>query len=403
MASEPYNRNIIAIESKQANAVRAKEFDIRAKLAYKQRIRRNKKLFRAGLQTLGTDTDPAATTTDDTLAPPLDQSGDETTNGPGSDPPSVELPSAGTGKILYVDHQIQTGDLSEVVTRIPEPPDRKNLMVISLHSCGNLVHHGLRSLIINPEVCAVAMIGCCYNLMTERLGPATYKLPELRPTTHIHPRLKTTSEARDPHGFPMSARFCDYQCPSEKDLGVRLNITSRMMAVQAPSNWRGDDSDAFFTRHFYRALLQRIFLDRGVVRRPTAEGIGGIGNGSSGGTPIIIGSLRKSYYANFVAYVRGALAKLALDPNLGPIVREKMLDITDGEIAGYEGTYHLRKKDLSVIWSLMAFSAGVVEAAIVVDRWFWLTEQDAVKHAWVEPVFDYSLSPRNLVVVGIKR
>jgi hypothetical protein len=51
----------------------------------------------------------------------------------------------------------------------------------------------------------------------------------------------------------------------------------------------------------------------------------------------------------------------------------------------------------------MAFSAGVIEAAIVVDRWLWLREQEQVKEAWAESVFDYAISPRNLVIVGIKK
>ena len=51
----------------------------------------------------------------------------------------------------------------------------------------------------------------------------------------------------------------------------------------------------------------------------------------------------------------------------------------------------------------MAFSAGVVESLIVVDRWSWLSEQESVREAWVEPVFDYGISPRNMVVVGIKK
>jgi hypothetical protein len=55
------------------------------------------------------------------------------------------------------------------------------------------------------------------------------------------------------------------------------------------------------------------------------------------------------------------------------------------------------------VWSLMAFSAGVVESLIVVDRWLWLQEQEEVAEAWVEPVFDYAVSPRNMVVVGIKK
>jgi hypothetical protein len=83
---------------------------------------------------------------------------------------------------------------------------------------------------------------------------------------------------------------------------------------------------------------------------------------------------------------------------------EKMGNITDEEIEGYWTRYEAVKKELSITWSLMAFSAGVVESLIVVDRWLFLREhEDVVKHAWVEAVFDYGLSPRNLVVVGIKR
>src|SRR4051794_19359650 len=72
---------------------------------------------------------------------------------------------------------------------------RPGLIVVSLHPCATPPPHGLRSLPLTPPVTAVAMIGCCYNLMTERLGPATYKLPQLRPN---HPRLEVTSTACDP-------------------------------------------------------------------------------------------------------------------------------------------------------------------------------------------------------------
>jgi hypothetical protein len=83
-------------------------------------------------------------------------------------------------------------------------------------------------------------------------------------------------------------------------------------------------------------------------------------------------------------------------------MNEKMADITDEEIDRYEAEYLPRKKELCVIWSLMAFSAMVVESLIVVDRWMFLKEQDEVEDAWVETVFDYGISPRNLVVVGVK-
>ena len=93
-------------------------------------------------------------------------------------------------------------------------------------------------------------------------------------------------------------------------MGVRMNVRARMMAVQTPQNWSPRDCDSFFTRHFYRALLQRLFLDRGFLAARSAaqaqcsgapEDGAGDSTSESGGQPIIIGSLRKSCYSSFVA------------------------------------------------------------------------------------------------------
>ncbi|KAK1006607.1 hypothetical protein LTS01_002970 [Friedmanniomyces endolithicus] len=392
LACEPYNKRIVAIESKSHNAERAKEFDVMARLTAKELVMRNKKVFRAGsgLNAPASLPTPPPESAADGSEPEPTQATDASLD------PAIEAHGGAKGSVQYVEHRILDGELSGVVQRIRDPDPQ--LMVISLHSCGNLVHHGLRSLILNPSVKAVAMVGCCYNLLTERLGPATYKLPSLRPTAHEHPRMTSTGEANDPHGFPMSERLCKYGSQ-----GIRLNITARMMAVQAPQNWGQKDSEEFFTRHFYRALLQRIFLDRGLVGPPSGDRVGASPAGHSSGTAIIIGKLRKSCYTSFVAYVRGALAKLCEGLETGMRFREMMGGLTDEEIEGYAETFGSRKKDLSVIWSLMAFSAGVVEATIVVDRWLWLREQEQVSEAWVEPVFEYGMSPRNLVVVGMKK
>lgn len=432
LASQPYNKHIVAIESRPHNIEGAKDYDVMAKLATKEKIMRNKKAFRAGEE--GANTPKHLVPCEVGMPTPPTEPEEETQDGgalrSGDSKPStaVQLSVEGVGSIQYVEHRIQDGHLSDVMEqivdrdalpnvsdegacrkqgvdafmedRVPiEPqskPTKPSAMIISLHSCGNLVHHGLRSLLLNPSVSAVAMVGCCYNLVTERLSPATYKLPELRPAAH--PRLEREGTAGDPHGFPMSDRLCKYAGE-----GVRLNITARMMAVQAPQNWGAKDSEGFFTRHFFRALLQRIFLDRGVVDQPRADCVDGSPLGHTSGAPIIIGSLRKSCYSSFVSYVRGALAKLLEDPDRGSFFEEKMATLTDAEIEDYERRYRERKKELSVIWSLMAFSAGVVEAVIVVDRWLWLKEQEEVLEAWVEPVFDYSQSPRNLVLVGVKK
>lgn len=437
LASQPYDRNIVAIESRGHNQDRAIKYDIMANLRQKEEgIKRNKKAWRAGLETpegeSAVSTPPSESTEqakeaceDDECAPPPQEEEHQA---------KVELSAEGKGTIQYVEHWIENGDLTNVLNQIVDPAEAKqkiseatatststpdqtalqekehslslaptthpNAMVISLHSCGNLLHHAIRSLTLNPSVRAICLVGCCYNLLTERLTPPTYKLPALRPAAH--PRLLQESTRGDPHGFPMSARFCSHTSPkstSEGSPGVKLNITARMMGVQAPENWTQKDSSGFFKRHFYRALLQRLFLEKNLASPPTFTP----SFAPSGGTPIVIGSLRKVCYTSFPAYVRGALEKLYACPTNGEVFREKMAGVTDEELEGWERDFKARQHDLSVVWSLMAFSAGVVESLIVVDRWCWLREQEEVKECWVEPVFDYGISPRNMVVVGIKK
>lgn len=438
LASQPYDRNIVAIESRGHNQDRAIKYDIMANLRQKEEgIKRNKKAWRAGLETPEADsavsTPPSESTEhakeaceDDECAAPQEEEHQA----------KVQISAEGKGTIQYVEHWIENGDLTNVLTQIVDPAEAKqkisettsaststpdptppqaqeqehsltlkptthpNAMVISLHSCGNLLHHAIRSLTLNPSVRAICLVGCCYNLLTERLTPPTYKLPTLRP--QAHPRLSQEATRGDPHGFPMSARFCTHESPksrSEGSPGVKLNITARMMGVQAPENWTQKDSSGFFKRHFYRALLQRLFLEKNLASPPTFSS----SFPPSGGTPIVIGSLRKVCYTSFPAYVRGALEKLYACPTNGDVFREKMAGVTDAELEEWETRFAARKHDLSVVWSLMAFSAGIVESLIVVDRWCWLREQEAVRECWVEPVFDYGISPRNMVVVAIKK
>ncbi len=433
LASPPYNKHIVAVESKELNINRAKNMDVIARLAERETVYRNKKLYHQKLDSMI----PHEQLKDKALrraARSKQIRGENIADlRPSRDLATIYTPSEGKGSIQYVEHVVYDGDLSDVVRKIAATSIKgviesstidingtipstgtdtiaQNdgeganpcIMAVSVHSCGNLSHHGIRSLILNQSVKAIAIVGCCYNLLTERLGPPTYKLPTLRPNLRpINARLARESAACDPHGFPLSGRMANYNGE-----GVRLNITARMMAVQAPQNWTEKESDAFFTRHFFRALLQKVFLDRGVVLKPhfiptlRSEEVRVTGSTD----PVIIGSLRKACYNSFTAYVRGAVAKLVADPDRGTEIGRKMASITDEEIEEYAQSYSLRRKELSIMWSLMAFSAGAVESLIVVDRWQYLREQpDIVKECWVEAVFDYQQSPRNLVVVGIKK
>jgi hypothetical protein len=434
LAAEPYNLRVVAVEGRDHNVAAAKGKDVNSGLIKKPKVMRNKKIW---------EQIKKIRKHEDTEDPESIRKAIEAIEGSEAydfRPRNVlglkwDGVEKGKGHVQYVSGRLDSGDLTDVIANIERhPPSQEDsavagaqaereralkLMAISIHSCGNLSHYGIRSLIMNDDVRAIAIVGCCYNLLTEKLGPPTYKQPLLRPTLQaLNGRLRRESDKFDPQGFPMSERLSTYGAGGQ---GVRLNITARMMACQALPNWSELDSESFFQRHFFRALLQKIFLDRGVVRKIRHDGgdpetVEEPQNGevSSSSTtfnistnPVAIGTLGKHCYKSFVAYVRGAVKKLSTTEDFklyANVMEEKMSDITDEEILSYEKAYMPRKKELSALWSMMAFSAMAVESIIVTDRWCFLKENsDVVKDAWVEPVFDYKQSPRNLVVVGIKR
>ncbi|KAI0388820.1 methyltransferase domain-containing protein [Xylariaceae sp. FL0594] len=415
LASAPYNKQIVAVEGRKHNIAGAKGLDMIARVAEKPKVMRNKKLWMKKLDslTLENQRDERALKR---AAKPIKVSDEYVADlRPINEFEAIYTPEEGKGFIRYIEGRLESGDLTDVVDQLKStasdpvaPQSDLRLMAISIHSCGNLSHHGIRSLILNPDVAAVAIVGCCYNLMTEKLGPPTYKHPYMRPSLQaLNGRVIRESTRHDPHGFPLSDRLCTYDGD-----GVRLNITARMMACQAPFNWTEAESDGFFTRHFFRAVLQKMFLDRGVISKVYYNGAGVKDDGAespfnTSTNPVILGSLGKSCYKSLHAYVRGAITKLTTSSDYHEqrdIIKERMSDITDEEIAEYEREYGPRKRELSAIWTLMAFSAIVVESLIVTDRWLFLRQHsDVVQDCWVETVFDYRQSPRNLVVVGVKK
>ncbi|TDZ53635.1 hypothetical protein CTRI78_v006893 [Colletotrichum trifolii] len=429
LALPPYNRHVVAVEGREHNIDGAKGLDVLSGLASKEVVMRNKKLWLqmqsdkfGGPEHVRKLKQPAPTDApEDFDFRPIKELEPQYNR------------QLGKGSVSYVVGRLESGDLTEVIGRIerevlPEENHRDlKMMAVSIHSCGNLSHFGIRSLIMNPAIHSVAIVGCCYNLLTEKLGPPTYKYTYARPSLQaLNGRVVRESSRFDPEGFPLSERLSTHG-----GHGVRMNITARMMACQAPQNWTQPESDDFFTRHLYRAILQKIFLDKGVISKvfhgaaaddtsaaaaapAAADDVTTENNKKEEETPfnmstnpVIIGSLRKACYRSLADYVRGAVAKLTTNRDYGQysaVIREKMADITDEEIRAYEAAYLDRKKEVAAVWSLMAFSACVVESLIVTDRWLFLKEHgDVVRDAWVETVFDYGLSPRNLVVVGIKK
>jgi len=437
LACEPYEHALIGIESRKHNIDGSKQWDIYAKLAPKKSKEPYDGMTSKAERPVGkqkaqpVDVDPRGGRGFFHVMEPID----ETLSIPPEEE-EVHLSTMGRGSIQYISHHLRDGNLERIMRQIVDPsnlaksitqggsaidssqfiralPGTVRAMIISLHSCGNLVHHGLRSLMLTKEVKAVALVGCCYNLLTERSGATTSKIVGIR---DADARVTYPSQMNDPHGFPMSERFCNYEDPTTVVRGLSLDISARMLAVQAIHNWGKDDSSEFFKRHFYRAILQRIFFDLGLVtcriRRSDVDGNNATPDDTSETKTeaVILGGLPKNAYSSFLNYVRGAAAKLRKQENEtskastnGAKIATALSSLSNEEILLYEEKYACKKKSLSILWALMAFSAQVFEAAIITDRWLWMKEQREINECWVESVFDYRKSPRNMVVVGVKR
>ncbi|KAH7361982.1 methyltransferase domain-containing protein [Plectosphaerella cucumerina] len=423
LALPPYNKHVIAVEGREHNIAASRDLDVKVGLATREKVHRNKKVWMQVVDSQAPEGAPAprakyraAKGVEVEVAPDVDL---RPTKELGAD----YIREPGKGTVSYVMSRLENGDLTDVIAKIedevlPDDAEKKDLrmMAVSIHSCGNLSHYGIRSLVMNEDIHAVAIVGCCYNLLTEKLGPPTYKFPYVRPSLQAaNGRVFNESHKFDPEGFPISERMCRFRGD-----GVRFNITARMMACQAPYNWGVEESHHFFTRNLYRSVFQRMLLDRGVIRRVFHRK--GDENGDDGDeeaedpamtpfdsstNPVILGNLRKNAYDSFASYVRGAITKLSTHREwnrYSAIVKAKMSDVTDEEIARYEREFLSRGREVSAIWTLMAFSGTLVESLIVTDRWLFLKEHtDVVRDCWVETVFDYKESPRNLVVIGIKK
>ncbi|KAJ8100597.1 methyltransferase domain-containing protein [Lipomyces tetrasporus] len=261
----------------------------------------------------------------------------------------------GTGSLIHVEKFVDSGDLTDIV----EAADLRGhkIVLVGLHTCGNLSHHALRSLVDTQEIYAVAVVGCCYNLMTEK------------------------DVDKDHIGYPISRKL--------ESRSIPLPTSARMLACQAPATWTPETRNNFFTRHFYRAIIQRIFKDRDLL------------NDSEG--RILVGSLRKQWYSSFPTYCRGACKRLTenYDTQLDD-TSENPFDISEEVATEYHDRFVSKKRRLCILWTLMACTvAPLTEALIHLDRYYFLKENGA-SEVHVSVVFDQVISARNLMVVGIK-
>lgn len=218
-------------------------------------------------------------------------------------------------------------------------------LLVGLHACGNLSEHMLRYFAACLSITHLAAVGCCYN--------------------HIVMRSDSY-----PDGFPISERL--------RKRNVTLTSTALMAGCQAPNNWARTDltkpKSIYSRKQFYRSLLEKMFHDKGVQ----------IDDKPNWG-------IRKSDLTNFTSFTRRAMECLGVEQNT----------ISKMDIAEYESRYASHEGRISILWTLSVLCCKAIETVIALDRYWFLVEHGAY-NVDIVPIFEYKISPRNLMMVAEK-
>ncbi|KAL0936053.1 Protein RRNAD1 [Colletotrichum truncatum] len=230
---------------------------------------------------------------------------------------------------------------------ISEWAQGEQCMLVGLHACGNLSEHMLKYFTTIPFITCLGAVGCCYN--------------------HIIPRSESC-----PDGFPISARMREHD--------VLLSATALMTGCQAPNNWEkskpGTEESVYSKRRFYRTLLEKVFFDKGIELDKENRPVWGV---------------RKGDMANFTSFANRAMQCIGIDKD----------KVSNAELVAYEDRYRHCEGSIAILWTLSVLCCKIVESVIALDRYWFLVEGGA-RNVDILPIFDYKISPRNLMLVANK-
>lgn len=220
-------------------------------------------------------------------------------------------------------------------------------MLVGLHACGQLSEHMVRYFAKLPFITSLGAVGCCYN--------------------HIRPMSGSC-----PEGFPISNRL--------RQRGIALSPTAMMTGCQAPNNWQRVDmsknESPYARRKFYRAVLEKLLFDKGLQPPPDNR-------------PVWVAG--KADLETFTKYATRAMRSLGIPGG----------KVSVEEMKTYEDRYKHCVGRIAILWTLSVLCCKIVESVIAVDRYWYLTE-DGLEEVDIVPIFDYTISPRNLMIAATK-
>ncbi|OVA07354.1 Methyltransferase domain [Macleaya cordata] len=293
--------------------------------------------------------------------------------------------------------QVLEADIGKLSSSSNKPKTESSLVLAGLHACGDLSVTMLRLTFVEcEEVKAIVSIGCCYNLLSEE---HTENTPQC--------------------GFPMS--------DGVNLAGLSLGKNARDLACQSAERWRSLSKVAAvqnFELHAFRAAFQMVLnkyypevltrspsigrqgkaLRRQQLMRSIQTHLHVKDNGKTCSTCDVDTShdISSNYssrggdsqspdqYSLFEKFCKSGLGRLGLIP---------MQEID------FLGLWMEAKPFSELVgpyWSLRAALGPLVETLLLLDRLLFLQEQGNSVEAAMLPLFDPTLSPRNVALIAQK-
>ncbi|KAI9363958.1 methyltransferase domain-containing protein [Zopfochytrium polystomum] len=331
--------------------------------------------------------------------------------------------NASCGRMFHINRRVSHAEsfaslLSEVVPTMEASMETANAynsklkegwLLCGLHSCGDLSVAAIRHF-LESDARALVLVSCCYNKLSEYSNKAGRVLAE----------DESNMAELGGFGYPLSS-YLRKSC-------FTLGFTARTLACQATCRWDEDWKDSSstepavvqeslnhepagvspFTRHHFRALLQVLLKETGLLDYARQH------SASSPEQDVIVGRLRSTAFnRGFVAYAKVALPKLGIDliPDLeyspGHSLKTQhpaRPTIVESVASGIAQRFAWREKQIAAVWTLRAMMGSAIESLILIDRVLFLAEaSENVDSVKLFPLFDPVDSPRNMVLVATKK
>lgn len=253
-----------------------------------------------------------------------------------------------------------------------------------LHLCGDFSAAIVQDFVRNPKAKALISLGCCYmklNGGTDRLFFDDYDSNEVKLANNSAVRGYPLSDFVKSVYFSIMAvqlyRYFNFRSLENH----QVSYTAREAACHNLHQFEERlkvESDPGHKSHCYRALLEHLI----VRQHPACRHLG-------------VRGVKLSEDMTFRSYVD--TVKSRLPPAVQADLSEKYLDEMSQEIDMYLSRWDRVIK----FYSLRLMLAPVVESILLLDRLIFLKESGL--RALLIPIFDSRISPRNLVLLSVKK